>query len=152
MIIPQRLLSGTLFEQTATSALTHNKTLIHLLPSTLLKCHKTGITKDTSPSVKVKRVIAKAAWLVLQSRKSQCGEWAMLCAAATSCSVVLHFTGYCQQICKHASCFHNASCFVVLFWVKKLISLPLSEWISAWMFANLAFISCLKFSATNYCL
>lgn len=54
----------------------------------------------------------------------------MLWCAVTSCSVVLHFTAYRQQICKDASCFHNESCFVTLLSVGKLISLPFMMYFS----------------------
>lgn len=54
--------------------------------------------------------------------KSQRGERAMPWCAVTSCSAVLHFTGYRQQICKDASCFHNAFYSVMLLSAGKLIS------------------------------
>lgn len=67
----------------------------------------------------------RAAKLVLQWRKSQRGERAMVWCAVTSCSAVLHFTGYRKQIHKDASCFYNASCYVMLLSTDKLISLLL---------------------------
>lgn len=66
-----------------------------------------------------RRVIAEVAQLVLQSRKVTVEKgW----CAETSCYAVLHFTGYCQQICQNASCFYNVLCFVMLWLAEKLIS------------------------------